>query len=108
MNRYLLIESQDPFESRDVAYLNGLAEALAKDGAQVTLFLVGNGVLPARPGAHSDMLSALSRAGVRVLADDFSLRERGIKADRLIAGVTPSPIDTVIERLAAGDKAIWH
>ena len=108
MNRYLLIESQDPFESRDVAYVNGMAEALCKEGAPVTLFLVGNGVLPARPGAHSEALSALLRAGVQVLADEFSLRERGIRADRMVPGVHASPIDFVIERMAAGDKAIWH
>jgi predicted peroxiredoxin len=108
MNRYLLIESQDPFESRDVGYVSELAQSLVRDGAQVTLFLVGNGVLPARPGAHSEALSALSRAGVRVLADDFSLRERGIRQERLCPGVAASAIDEVIDRLAAGDKAIWH
>ena len=45
---------------------------------------------------------------VEVRADDFSLRERGISADRLQPGVTPSPLDLVIDRLAEGAKAIWH
>ena len=48
------------------------------------------------------------RAGVEVLADDFSLRERGIPLDRLPAGVAPAPIDTVIDRLLEGRKALWH
>ena len=50
MAKYLLIESRDPFESNDVAFAYGLASDLAKEGNEVTLFLVQNGVLPARPG----------------------------------------------------------
>lgn len=45
MARYVLVESRDPFESRDVSYFYGLAADLAAKGEQVTLFLVQNGVL---------------------------------------------------------------
>jgi hypothetical protein len=45
---------------------------------------------------------------VEILADDFSLRERGIPSDRLQPGVKPSALDLVIDRLAEGCKAIWH
>ena len=48
MARYVLIESRDPFESRDVPYYYGLANDLAAQGQEVTLFLVQNGVLAAR------------------------------------------------------------
>jgi len=58
-SKYLLIESRDPFESRDCAFLSELAVDL--------------------------------RAGVEVLADEFSLRERGIRLDRLTAGRSPCP-----------------
>ena len=68
MAQYLLIESRDPFESNDVGYYYELAKALVEGGNQVTLFLVQNGVLPARPSAHSAALSALARSGVTVLA----------------------------------------
>ncbi len=74
----------------------------------MTLFLVQNGVLPARPGPHSKALTQAADSGVQVLADDFSLRERGIPAERLISGVKASPLDVVVDQLAEGRKALWH
>jgi sulfur relay (sulfurtransferase) complex TusBCD TusD component (DsrE family) len=106
MAQYLLIESRDPFESNDVGYYYDLAKGLVKGGNQVTLFLVQNGVLPARPSAHSAALGALARIGVTVLADDFSLRERGIA--QLAEGVAAASIDVVVDGLAAGHKTLWH
>ncbi len=108
MSKYLLIESRDPFESTDVSYYYDLAAGLVKDGNLVTLFLVQNGVLPARPCTQSEKLAALSKAGVQVLADEFSLRERGIAADRLAAGVKAASLDVVVDQLAEGRKALWH
>jgi len=52
-------------------------------------------------------LERLAQGGVTVLADDFTLRERGIPAERLAAGVTASPLDVVVDQLAAGHKTIW-
>lgn len=106
MAEYLLIESRDPFESNDVGYYYDLAQGLVESGNQVTLFLAQNGVLSARPSLHSDALSALARSGVTVLADDFSLQERGIA--RLAEGVKAAPIDVVVDHLAAGHKTLWH
>ncbi len=108
MARYLLIESRDPFESNDVAYYYDLATDLARHGNEVTLFLVQNGVLPARPGVHSDLLAKVARSGAEILADEFSLRERAIPADALIPGVKASPLDVVVDQLAEGRKALWH
>ena len=53
MAQYLLIESRDPFESNDIGYYYELAKGLVEGGNQVTLFLAQNGVLSARPSAHS-------------------------------------------------------
>jgi len=108
MDRYLLIESLDPFESNDVERYQTLGASLARAGHQVTLFLVQNGVLAARPGARSGPLTALAERRVEVLADEFSLRERGIAASRLAPGVTPASLDVVIDRLADGWKTLWH
>jgi len=105
---YLLIESRDPFESNDTQDLYDLAKGLKRQGHEVTLFLVQNGVLPARPCAVSGALSDLARTGIDVLADDFSLGERGIPQDRLAEGVRAAPLDLVIDQLAAGRKTIWH
>lgn len=108
MSDYLLIASRDPFESNDVAHVHDLARSLAAAGYRVTLFLVENGVLPARPCERSAALTALAEAGIEVRADAFALRERGIAAERLAPGVAAAPLDVVIERLAAGAKALWH
>ncbi|MEK7217246.1 MAG: sulfur reduction protein DsrE [Chloroflexota bacterium] len=106
MAEYLLIESRDPFESNDVGYYYDLAMGLVAAGNKVTLFLAQNGVLPARPSTRSDALSALAKSGVTVLADDFSLQERGIA--KLAEGVASAPIDVVVDHLAAGHKILWH
>jgi sulfur relay (sulfurtransferase) complex TusBCD TusD component (DsrE family) len=107
MANYLLIESRDPFEWNDVSRTYSLATGLAREGNQITLFLVQNGVFPARRSSKSAELTSLSKSGVRVLADDFSLRERGIGAGSLAEGVNSSAIDAVVDGLAAGHKAIW-
>ncbi len=108
MSTYLLIESRDPFESADVPYYYDLASSLARKGHAVTLFLVQNGVLPARRGPRSDAVSTVARSGVEVLADDFSLRERGIADERLADGVRRAPLDRVLDLLGEGRKALWH
>lgn len=108
MANYLLIESRDPWESNDTSTWQELATSLAAEGNTVTLFLVQNGVLPARRSSKSAALSALARAGVEVLADDFSLRERGIDAGRLADGVKPASIDVIVDHMAGGRKVIWH
>ena len=106
MTSYLLIESRDPFDSADTGFCRDLAVQLAGAGHRVTLFLVQNGVLPARAGCRGAGFAELARAGVEVLADDFSLRERAI--ERLEPEVKASPIDLVIDRMADGCKLIWH
>lgn len=106
MAEYLLIESRDPFESNDVGYYYDLARGLADDGNRVTMLLVQNGVLAARPSKASAALSALARAGVTILADEFALEERGVT--RLAEGISVASIDVVVDHLAAGHKAMWH
>ena len=108
MASYLLIESRDPFEVNDVAYFYDLASGLKNRGNEVTLFLIQNGVLPARQSSGSAQLSGLSEAGVRILADDLSLGERGITAESLTNGVESAAIDVVIDQLADGVKTLWH
>ena len=106
MTEYLLIESRDPFESNEVMYYYELSKGLVEAGNQVTLLLVQNGVLAARPSAHSAALSALGKSGVKILADEFSLKERGIS--KLAEGVAATPIDVVVDHLEAGHKTLWH
>ena len=86
MAKYLLIESRDRFECSDASYWQ-VAMDLQKAGNEVTLFFVQNGVLTTRRGPKSEELSAIKEAGVTLLADDFSLQERGIAKDRMAPGV---------------------
>ena len=107
MTTYVLIESRDPFESRDTEFVEQTAIALKERGHTVTVFLVQNGVLAARKA--TGRLHRLEEAGVILLADDFSLHERGIKPDELVQGVEASGIDRLVETIAqANTKAIWH
>jgi|ERR1041384_2828946 predicted peroxiredoxin len=106
MAGYLLIETRDPFESNDVGYYYELARGLLEAGNQVTLFLTQNAVLAVRPSAETPKLRALVGSGVKILADDFALKERGIT--KLLDGVQIAPIDIVVDSLEAGHKTLWH
>jgi DsrE/DsrF/DsrH-like protein len=108
MAKYLLIESHDPFERRDVDGFYRLARDLARTNNTVTLLLVQNGVLLARAGADDGGLRELSAAGVEIVADEFSLKERGIAPGRLASPVRAVSLDLVIDQLAEGRKALWH
>ena len=107
MTRYLFIESRDPFESRDTQFVEETAIAVKERGHDVTVFLVQNGVLAARESVRR--LERLAKAGVTLLADDLSLRERGIKAEELAPSVRESGIDALVDALVQENtKALWH
>ena len=107
MASYLLIESRDPFDHGGVANDYDMATALADAGHEVTLFLVQNGVLPARKQVPANPLGRVLGARVQVLADDFSLRERGIRPADLAQGVQPASLEVAVDQLAEGRKAVW-
>jgi sulfur relay protein TusB/DsrH len=108
MGAYLFIESREPFESTDAQTLYQLVQECAKSGNAVTVFLIQNGVFPARRGSeYAERLTELSENGVRVLADDFSLRERAVRY--LAQGVMPSSMEELVSLvLHEGTKTIWH
>lgn len=108
MAKYLLIESRDPFDSADSEYFSELVQGISNRGNETTLFLVQNGVLPARKGSkHNETMSNLIKSNVKVLADGFSLRERGIS--KRLDGVEVCEIDRLVDLLLEpGTKAIWH
>lgn len=108
MAKYLVIESRDPFDSSDSGYFAELVQGISKRGNETTLFLLQNGVLPARKGSkHSNVIADLIRSKVKVLADGFSLRERAI--GRLADGVEMADMDRLVDLLLQpGTKAIWH
>src|ERR1700687_1781434 len=109
MTNYLFIESRDPFGSSDTRFVEQTATALKQRGNEVTVFLLQNGVLAARQNGRDSTLKRLAQAGVRILADDFSLLERGIRTSELAPGIQPSNIETLVDALVQDNtKAIWH
>ena len=111
MAQYVLIESRDPFEYADTNYMYDMAGDLLSKGNRVTLFLIQNGVFCARSNVKNNPLTALRREApaVRVEADDFSLRERGISTTGLADGVTVSSVDNLVDQLVQSDiKIVWH
>lgn len=107
MAKYLLIQSRDPFDCAEVARDVELAVNLKKAGNDVALFLVQNGVLPARGGAALGSLNDALRAGVDVRCDEFSLKERGIAPAALASGVKAAALDFVVDCLGDGRKTLW-
>jgi predicted peroxiredoxin len=109
MTNYIFIESRDPFESRDTQFVEEMVTALKQRGNEVTVFLVQNGVLATRRKARDPYLARLAQAGIKLLADDFSLCERGIQSAELDPGVRTSSIDSLVDALLQENtKAIWH
>ncbi|MGH7772520.1 MAG: DsrH/TusB family sulfur metabolism protein [Candidatus Binatia bacterium] len=108
MAKYLWIESRDPFDSSDSGYFAELVHGISNRGNETALFLLQNGVLPARKGSkHSEIISKLIQSKVKVLADGFSLRERAIV--NLLDGVEVADMERLVDLLLEpGTKAIWH
>ena len=77
MSRYLLIESRDPYETREVGRDYELASNLVEEGNEVTLFLVQNGVLAARGGAKKNGLADAVTSGVEIVCDSSRSASEG-------------------------------
>lgn len=107
MAQYVLIESQDPFESGQVAGNYALARDLVANGDRVTFFLVQNGVQPARRAARANGLDELVQSGARVVADAFSLKERAMRQEGLRNGIESAPLELVLDALVDGHKVVW-
>ncbi len=110
MARYVMIESRDPFESRDVSYFYGMASDLAAAGEQVTLFLVQNGALASRKNAKQNPLGELLKRNIEVLVDSFALQERGIQDSERHPSIKRSNISELVDKVMAepATKVLWH
>ena len=108
MSKFLIVESRDLMEYGESDFALNLARQLKKSGHESTLFLIENGALSARKGsAASTKLTALSKEGVKILAEDLSLKMRGVKEKS--EGISESNMDTLAELILNGtDKVIWY
>ncbi len=110
MAQYVMVESRDPFESRDVSYFYNVAADLAGNGDQVTVFLVQNGALASRKDAKGNPMGALLKSKAQVLVDSFSLKERGIGDAERHSAVKPADIGDLLDKIMEqkGTKVLWH
>jgi predicted peroxiredoxin len=108
MAEFVLIESRDPSEFATVNHFYRRALDLKEAGHNVTLFLVQNGVMPARKGFQAEKLAEVAASGVTILADEFSLKQRAIARDELLPGAGVASLDVVVGKMAAGAKTAWH
>ena len=108
MAHYLVIQTRDRF-GPDSGSTSGLAQNLADNGDDVTVYLAQNAVLSTRSEAQrSAPVKALVKSA-RVMVDDFALAERGIRREELVEGVEVAQMSDAIEVMtASGCRAIWQ
>ncbi len=109
MEQYLLIESRDHFESNEVNYFYNLSMDLKKQKNDVKLFFLQNAVFSLRKNIpNSENISNIISLDIPILADEFSLKERGIFQENLRHGIIISTLDIIIEYMLNHVKVIWH
>lgn len=108
MKRFLVVDSRDLTEYVSGYNILDVVEGLGKNGNEVVLFLLENGVIAARKGADAGReLSHLANQGTEVYAEDVSCRARGITA--LAKGVQESSLDFLADSIAKGfDNIVWY
>ncbi len=104
---FLVVNTTDPIAGAG-GDASALALRLSKSGKRTGVFLVQNGVVPARRGARWDLREDLVGAGVTIQADGFSLRERGVGPDALADGIEETDLDPILDALADGTRILWN
>jgi sulfur relay (sulfurtransferase) complex TusBCD TusD component (DsrE family) len=106
---YLLIETKNPLDGGTYAF--ELGKQLKAERHDVTVFLLQDAVFAARQSfkAGAGLRKEARSQGLRVLADEVALRERGLVGDRVAKDVEVSTMDELVDLLMErSDKAIWH
>lgn len=109
MSRYLLVETKGPLDGGEYAF--ELGKQLRDEQHDVTVYLLQDAVFTARRSFSrgETLLADAKRHDLRVLADEVSLRQRGVAGDRLSSGVHTSNMSDLVDLLMErSDKAIWH
>ncbi len=109
MAQYLLIESKNPLDGGEYAF--ELATQLRQLQHSVTIYLIQDAVFAARKGfeAGEKLVSEAKAQTATLLADEVSLRQRGVIKERLSGAVRVSNMGELVDLLMdKSDKAIWH
>lgn len=109
MNSYLLIESQDHFESLRVNEFYQMAIQLKENNNEVVLFILQNGVFSFRKSVrNNNLINSLIKKDIPIFIDEFSIRERGIPKQNITDGIIISSLEVILELLIKKCKVIWH
>lgn len=109
MSAYVLIETKNPLEGG--AYAFDVGKQLRELNHDVTIYLLQDAVFTARKTFEAGTrLREDARAhGLQLLADDVSLRQRGVVGERVAGDVGISNVNELVDLLMErSDKAIWH
>lgn len=109
MAQYVLIESKSPLDGGEYSF--ELAKQLKSLQHNVTIYLIQDAVFAARRRfqAGEKLVADTKVQKLTLLADEVSLRQRGIIKDRLAEGVRVSNTNELTDLLMEkSDKAIWH
>jgi tRNA 2-thiouridine synthesizing protein D len=91
-----------------------LAGAFKGRGVDTTIFLIEDGVFVARKGQKRTggtgvlEVESLIDKGVNVLAEDLSLKARGLSPEKIVEAVKVSTLDELVDLLMEkSDRAVW-
>ncbi|MDO9517803.1 MAG: DsrE family protein [Methanosarcinaceae archaeon] len=107
MTKLLLVLSKDPFTTEIPELVTDIAIEAKGKGADVSLYLIEDGVTAARHGGFSERIVEIQKKGIKVFADDKSVLSRGIY-DKLIDGVEIKEIETLLDFIVDDyDRTAW-
>jgi sulfur relay (sulfurtransferase) complex TusBCD TusD component (DsrE family) len=109
MSRYVLIETKAPLEGGQYAF--DLGKQLHADRHDVTIYLLQDAVFAARRRFErgEQLVAEARKHDLKLMADEVSLRQRGVTGERLSGEVRPSSMGELVDLLMErSDKAIWH
>lgn len=107
MTKLLLVLSKDPFTTETPDLVIDIANEAKTRGADVSLYLIEDGVTAARNHEYGQKLAAIRHRGVKVFADDKSVLSRGL-SDKLINGVEIKEIGTLLDFIVDDyDRTAW-
>lgn len=107
MTSFFFIESRDPFTDQRVLTQFELIAQIANAGHSVTLMFVQNGVTSSLKSAIVKHYNLLNHNNISLLADAFSLQQRGITTDELRTEISVTDMSPPIKALLDGQKVIW-
>ena len=112
---FLIVLSKDSYSYREAQFALDIAGKLTMEGVEVLMYLIEDGVFavkndqkPKKGLSAEQQIKKLIDIGVDILAEDLSLKARGITGDKIVNGVHVSNLDEFIDVLMEkSGKVTW-